>query len=725
MKHKKLLSIIITILMIISVFPMQTFAAGASTVSTDAEFATDRVIVKLADNLYSSDMINITNESFGIACSNVKLLNPSKTTVIQNDEVYSTAEITDTQNNTFVFTLEETGKDAVENALKILNANPAVEIAEPDYFQTCTATPNDPNYSLQYALQNISATTAWDHARGNNNVVVGIIDSGIQGTHPDLFDNLWVNPNPNEYGYINDIHGYNFVTGKGGTPTDGSGHGTHVSGIIGAKGNNGIGVTGINWNVSLAWLGVGIEGTRSISTSAVIEALNYANLHDILITNNSWGSYFESNTLKDAIKNYRGLFIASAGNDEYDNDSTPRYPASYDLPNIISVASTDESDTLSSFSNYGSKSVDIAAPGSGIYSTLFNSGYGYKSGTSMAAPQVAGVAALLLSEYPDLSTSQLKEAILNGVDKLPQLDGKVATGGRLNAYKALQSVQSTIDVYYQNTSNWSNVKAYYWQNNGTTPVVWPGTSMTLVSDNIYKVTVPSYCNKIIFSNNGSRQTANLNIPGNNHLYIPTADTWIDYNPDDVMTIYYQNDLNWGTPKAYYWENEGYFYPVTWPGKTMTHVRANIYKIDVPSRCDKIIFSNDGSSQTDDLTITGNSKIYRYSKGTWDSYNPFTDTTVTLYFTNVNNWTGLKAYLWNNNLSTNNTWPGKIMTYVGLNEYSQPIYSITFDSSLYNRVIFNGSGEQTVDIVAGSDGTGYYLTGSKSGNAWKTATYKYR
>lgn len=725
MKHKKLLCIIITILMVISVFPIQTFATGESTVGTDEEFATDRVIVKLADNLYSSDMINITNESFGIACSNVKLLNPSKTTVIQNDEVYSTTEITDTQNNTFVLTLEETGKDAVENALKILNDNPAVEIAEPDYFQTCTVAPNDPDFYQQYALQNISATTAWNHARGNNNVVVGIIDTGIEGTHPDLFDNLWVNPNPNEYGYINDIHGYNFVAGKGGTPTDENGHGTHVSGIIGAKGNNGIGVTGINWNVSLAWLGAGIGSSRSLSTSAIIEALNYANLHDILITNNSWGSYFYSETLKDAIKNYRGLFVAAAGNDEFDTDSTPHYPASYDLPNIISVASTDKSDTLSSFSNYGLKSVDLAAPGSDIYSTYTDASYTKLSGTSMATPYVTGVAALLKSEYPNLSTAQIKAAILNGVDKLPQLNGKVATSGRLNAYKALQSVQSSIDVYFQNTSNWSNIKAYYWQNNGTTPVVWPGTSMTFVSDDIYKVTVPSYCNKIIFSNNGSRQTANLNIPGNNHLYIPTADSWIDYNPDDVMTIYYQNDLNWGTPKAYYWEDGGYFYPVNWPGKTMTHVRANIYKIDVPSRCDKIIFSNNGSSQTADLTIPGDSKMYRYSKGSWDSYNPLTDKTVTLYFTNTNNWSNLKAYLWSNGLSTNNVWPGKSMTYVGVNEYSQSIYSITFDSSLYDRVIFNGSGGQTVDIIAGGDGTGYYLTGSKSGSKWAVGKYVYR
>ena len=248
--------------------------------------------------------------------------------------------------------------------------------------------------------------------------------------------------------------------------------------------------------------------------------------------------------------------------------------------------------------------------------------------------------------------------------------------------------------------------------------------MTQVSGNIYKVTIPSDCNKIIFSNNGSNQTANLIVQGNNYLYIPTADTWIAYNPDDLVTIYYQNDFNWANLKAYYWEDNGYFYPVNWPGENMEHVRANIYSIAVPSRCDKIIFSNNGSNQTLDLSIPGNGKIYRPSTGTWENYNPFSDSTITLYFTNNNNWSNVKAYLWNNLLNTNNTWPGEAMVYVGLNQYNQQIYSITFDSSQYNRVIFNGSGGQTVQITAGSDGTGYYLTGSQTGGNWNVSTYNY-
>ncbi len=725
MKLKKILCLLISALIVSSVFSLQVFATVENTVDLDAGFAEDRVIVKLANNSYLNSMEEITDDSFGLSCTELRLLNPSKTVELQNNEVYSVDDITDTQNNVFVLTLEETGTDAVENALKILNDNPAVEIAEPDYIRECSVAPNDPEFYLQYALQTIDATTSWDHARGNNSVVVGIIDTGIQGTHPDLYDNIWVNPNPNEHGYTNDIHGYNFYAKIGGTPTDGNGHGTHVAGIVGAKGNNGVGVSGINWNVSLAWLGAGIGNTSSLSDSAIIEALNYANLHDILITNNSWGSYAYSENLKQAIKNYRGLFVASAGNSGINVDNTPHYPSGYDLPNIISVANTNSSDQLSNTSNYGQSSVDIAAPGTKIYSTHINSSYAYKSGTSMAAPQVTGVAALLKSKYPNLSTSQIKAAILDGSDPLTQLDGVVATGGRLNAYKALQAAQTSIDVYFQNTSNWNNVKAYYWSSSGSTPVSWPGDSMTKVSGNIYRATIPSNCNKVIFSNNGSSQTGNLTVPGNNQLYVPTADTWITYNPDDVITLYYQNDYNWTSPKAYYWENNGYFFPVTWSGETMTHVRANVYKIDVPSRCDRIIFSNNGSSQTADLTIPGDGKIYRPSTETWDNYNPLTDKSITLYFTNNNNWANVKAYLWNSDTSTNNKWPGKAMSYVGLNQYAQPVYSITFDSSLYDRVIFNGSGGQTVNITAGSDGTGYYLTGSKSGNAWKVESYRYR
>ena len=727
MKIKRIFSLLLSILILTTAFSVHVFAKEENTVDMDASFAKNRVIIKLANNKFTESMCEITKDSFDLDCSEIHLLNPSKSIKIQDNNEYSVADITDKQNNMFVLTLEESGKESVKSALKILNNNPAIEFAEPDYYQECTATPNDLYYSSQYALEKIDAETAWDHTKGSKNVVVGIIDTGIDGTHPDLFDNLWDNPNPNEYGYINDIHGYNFYEKYGGTPTDiglSQGHGTHVAGIVGAKGNNEIGVSGVNWSVSLAWLGIGIEGSKSLSSSAAIEALNYANLHDIMITNSSWGGTSYSEALKTAIENYRGLFVASAGNNGTNTDNSPHYPSGYDLPNIISVANSNSSDQLSSASNYGETSVDLAAPGSGIYSTYNNSSYASLSGTSMAAPHVAGVAALIKSEYSTLTTAQIKEAILNGVDEMDNLNGVVATSGRLKAYKALQAAQTNIDVYFQNTSSWNNVKAYYWSSSGVTPVTWPGDAMTLVTDNIYKVTIPFNCDKIIFSNNGSNQTSNLTVPGNNHLYIPTANTWIDYSPDDIITLYYKNNSYWSNPKAYYWEDNGVFYPVNWPGKSMTRVKANIYKIDVPSRCDRIIFSNNGSNQTVDITISGNGKIYNPSTNAWDNYNPFTDKSISLFFTNNNNWSNVKAYLWDGTTYINNTWPGQSMTYVGLNQYSQSVYAITFDSSQYNRVIFNGSGEQTVDITSVSDGKGYYLTGEKDGNSWLVNSYNY-
>ena len=727
----------ISLLIITSSFVLQTTALEKSDSGIDlnTSFADDRVIIQLANNRYTHLMKEITRDSFEVKCSKIRLLNPSKNSTLKTEGVYYASEINDTQNNTYVLELEKHGRDQIVKAIDILSKNPAVEFAVPDYYRECTTTPNDIYYSYQYALQTINAETIWNYTRGSETVVVGIIDSGIDGTHPDLFDNLWVNPNPNEYGYTNDIHGYDFYTHTGGTPIDAglTGHGTHVAGIVGATGNNEMGVCGVNWNVSLAWLGVQITNSQYLSDSAIIEALNYANLHDIMITNNSWGGPADSPAIKKAIKEYKGLFIASAGNDGVDIDNdTAHYPASYDFPNIITVANTTSSDELyynSSTmrgSNYGETSVDLAAPGTGIYSTCFNSTYTYKTGTSMAAPQVAGVAALLKSEYPDLTTAQLKAAILEGVDVLPSLNGKVATSGRLNAYKALQAAGATIDVYFQNTSNWNSVYAYYWSSSGTTPVTWPGTAMTLVSGNIYKVTVPSNCDRIIFSRNGNSQTVDLTIPGNNQLYIPSAGTWIPYNPDDYVTVYFQNSDNWSNPRAYYWEDNGYLYPVSWPGEAMEHCRANIYKVNVPSRCDKIIFSNGGSTQTADLTIPGNSYIYRFSTSSWEAYNAIADKTITLYFTNTNNWPAnkLRAYLWNSTYSNNNGWPGDHMVYAGTNQNSEPVYSITFDSSTYDSVIFTGvvSGTtvQTVDITGITeyeDGNCYKLNGNYMGNIW--------
>ena len=359
--------------------------------------------------------------NLGVSFTDFRMLNPSmessstggfSTNSIQApSQTHTFSSAINTRNNVFVITLEETGINAVQNALALLNANPAVEIAEPDFLYEFFATPNDPMFEAQYALEKINATGAWDITTGSMSVVVGVVDSGIDGTHPDLVDNLWVNPNPNQNGYVNDIHGYNFTGRAGGVPTDTHGHGTHVAGIIGAKGNNGIGTSGVNWDVSLAWLGIDL-GDGYVSASAAIEAINYANNHNITILNNSWGGSGYSEILKEAISHYNGLFVAAAGNSRSDNDFWPHYPSSYNLPNVISVASTDASDNLSFFSNYGAASVHIAAPGSEILSLGLNGDYRVAGGTSMASPHVAGVAALLKAANPEIAPEAIREILI-------------------------------------------------------------------------------------------------------------------------------------------------------------------------------------------------------------------------------------------------------------------------------------------------------------------------
>jgi subtilisin family serine protease len=385
-------------------------------------FAENQVLIKLSSNTVMRVMPDL-----GIAYSEMRFLNPANTTT---DEIGLFTE-NSRSSSVYLLILDES-EGAVKNALEILNANPAVEIAEPNFLYSLSTTPNDPLYNTQWALQKINAREAWNISTGSKNVVVGVIDTGIDGTHPDLIGNLWENPNPNQNGYIDDIHGYNFTGGVGGIPNDFNGHGTLVAGIIGASGNNGIGISGINWDVSLAWLGA-FDGRRSISLSGAIEALNYANNNNIPIVNGSWGSSLYSQLLYEAIEGYTGLFVAAAGNSSSNNDVVPVYPACYNLPNIISVASVDFTDSLSAFSNSGENSIHIAAPGSNIISTYLGGTYLENSGTSMAAPHVAGVAALIRAVYLDYTTEQIRYTLLSASRPVDTLIGF----GILDAHNAL------------------------------------------------------------------------------------------------------------------------------------------------------------------------------------------------------------------------------------------------------------------------------------------------
>lgn len=348
----------------------------------------------------------------------------------------------------------------VESNFEIRLEKQEVRALKPSTGYDLAGSPNDPLFSEQWALNNtgqkggtaqahLDMLKAWAKTKGSADVVVAVLDTGVDYNHEDLRANMWTRPkNVPQYvdaqlGTFDDRNGYN-AQANSGDPLDDNGHGTHVAGIIGADSDNGIGIAGINHKVQimpLKFLGRGGYG----NVKDAIEAINYAidrkkNGVNLRVINASWGSTSSSKALEDAIRaaSEAGiLFVAAAGNSSTDNDRRPHYPSNYDLPNMISVAALDRNDQLASFSNYGAKTVHIAAPGREIDSTWLKDDYREASGTSMAAPQVAGIAALILSSEPNLSMAKLRERILKSVDKLDTLSGKVAVGGRLNASKAL------------------------------------------------------------------------------------------------------------------------------------------------------------------------------------------------------------------------------------------------------------------------------------------------
>ncbi|MCZ8361686.1 MAG: S8 family serine peptidase, partial [Microcystis sp. LE19-251.1A] len=355
------------------------------------------------------------------------------------------------------------GSLSVEKILKQYRSHPIFEYIEPDYIRTLgtistqATFPNDPSFNQLWGLHNtgqsagtpdadIDAPEAWDIQTGNPNLVIGVIDTGVDYNHQDLVGNIWTNPGEiagdgidnDGNGYIDDIRGWDFAYNDN-NPSDVYGHGTHVSGTIAGKGNNGVGVTGVAWNAKIMPLKF-LNDQGSGSTSNAILAINYATAKGVKLTNNSWGGGGYSQALYDAI-NAAGqagaLFIAAAGNDAKNTDTSPSYPASYNLANIISVASTTRTDALSSFSNYGLTSVDLGAPGSEIYSLAPGGGYATLSGTSMASPHVAGAAALLWSQNPTWTAQQVKNALMNTGEPIAALAGKTVSGKRLNVFNAL------------------------------------------------------------------------------------------------------------------------------------------------------------------------------------------------------------------------------------------------------------------------------------------------
>lgn len=356
-----------------------------------------------------------------------------------------------------------------DRVIKQLTRHPLVEVAEPNYIWTTQASeiravdaPNDQFFDVMWNLHNtgqeggtpgadISALEAWAISKGDANIVIGVIDTGIDYSHPDLVGNMWHNPgeicdngiDDTGNGVIDDCHGFNAITGTG-NPMDVDGHGTHVAGTIGASSNNGIGVAGVNWDVQLAACKfLGPTGGTTLDGIACIDYFTDLKVNhgvNVVATNNSWGGGPYSEALRAAIQTHTEagiMFVTASGNDARNVDTVPDYPGTYDLPGIVNVANTTRTDALAVLSNFGAVTVDLGAPGSNIPSTYLNNGYAYASGTSMASPHVAGVASLVWSIAPHLSIAEVKDILMSSGDPTSALAGATVSGNRLNAHQAL------------------------------------------------------------------------------------------------------------------------------------------------------------------------------------------------------------------------------------------------------------------------------------------------
>ncbi len=357
----------------------------------------------------------------------------------------------------------------LDYAIRRLESNPYVEYAEKNGI-ACVAT-DDPYFSEQWGLANIHAEEAWAISTGNSEVVVAVLDTGLDYEHEDILGNLWENPNEipgdgqdNDHnGFTDDVKGWNFFSGYppgsadpmddqthlpdaafNCVPTGLDYHGTHTAGIIGAVGNNDKGISGVCWNVKIMPIKIG-NYCGQVLDDRIINGIDYATNNGAFLTNNSYRQLNDnySNSVKLAIARAQEksrLFVAAAGNENRNLDANPRYPACYPNENIIAVLATNDDDTKRSDSNYGQNSVDVGAPGSEIWSLRRGNDYRLKSGTSMAAPHVAGVAALALGVCPGLTYSRLKDLIVGGADYVASLNNKCVADGRLNAFNVLNSL---------------------------------------------------------------------------------------------------------------------------------------------------------------------------------------------------------------------------------------------------------------------------------------------
>ncbi|MDF2946651.1 MAG: in like serine protease [Bacillales bacterium] len=352
-------------------------------------------------------------------------------------------------NNGCIYNFELSNQIISSLLLESMNYSSIVNFVEPEYRLKENV---EPYYTNLWGLTNrnnptydINIEEAWSKTKGSNQVIVAVIDSGVDWNHPDLSTNIWKNTDEiaNDWidndanGYVDDVRGWDFYNFDN-NPLDDSDHGTHVSGTIAALENNS-GIIGVSPGVKIMPLKIlNSSGTGYVSDE--VEAIEYAQENGATIVNMSLGSSVYSAAEYAAMSNASSLFfVTAAGNEETNNDYLPTYPASYNLPNKISVASLDSDGSLSYFSNYGASSVDVAAPGGQIYSTVRGSLYNYMSGTSMATPHVAGVAALLKSYRSNITPTQIKSIIKGSVTKIPSLQSYINSGGIVNAGAALNN----------------------------------------------------------------------------------------------------------------------------------------------------------------------------------------------------------------------------------------------------------------------------------------------
>jgi PKD repeat protein len=472
----------------------------------------------------------------------------------------------------------------IKDIILSMTSRRGILFAGPTYQIKLMVTPNDTDFSKLYGMHNtgqtggtsdadIDAPEAWDKTTGSTDLIVAIIDTGINYNHEDLAANMWKNPgetagnnkDDDGNGYVDDIYGFNSITNTG-NPLDDNNHGSHCAGSIGGVGNNSKGVAGVCWKVKLMGLKF-LDSSGSGDTSDAVQCMDYAldqlnKGQKIVVTSNSWGGGGFDQNMFDAIEaaGAKGcLFSAAAGNSSANNDTTATYPGNYNSNYVISVAATDHNDALASFSNYGAKTVDLAAPGVNIYSCSKSTGYMQMSGTSMACPHVSGACALIKAALPSATPLEIKQLILDNVDTKSSLSGKCLTGGRLNVNKAISSApainadftyvikpfpnQRTVD-FTDTSSSSATINKWSWTfgDGGTSTLQNPSRTYSANGSYSVKLTVTDSSGKT----DSETKTVVIADPA-------PIDAQFSYTINDLQVAFNDDSITQGTVQSWTWD----------------------------------------------------------------------------------------------------------------------------------------------------------------------------